>query len=454
MPALDRLIRSAHPIKGAAVECAINILGKAAKSEYVGLLVEHRGDYNFCANSLGPALAQFAAVDDLPILKKWAEEMESGASAAFNIDDYIGFTEGAANFLEKLPIEVIGSYFTPTAASDLTTSPIQTEIYRRILRESNSSQCFKRACDLLLLGDRKSTYLIYSILKFSSKQQPNSQILNNRHIEALLASFTHQDDDEDRWAWDAIYCVCEHRADLRAVVEESAKKLPRLERAGLLMCAYQSEEPAFSTLEALLSLPDNELSSLNFTAISHWNLDWSEREALLIKLLKRRNSALGDKLLGTGIPSRMQGVKAIEIEDVDWWLSWLAERLNSGDEWFARKLSSFLCKYGEGSLAHALVCELNNPASPHRRMLTSHVLPFLGSLSTSDLSSETMAFAVNDLLHHDGPMLRDTFLGGAATESFVVEILLPLLSQTNGAERERLQRALLEAGQRHGKRYF
>jgi hypothetical protein len=456
LPKLTQLLRSAHPLRGTAFRYVVGIRGRAVKNEYLRLLVEFRGDYNFCANVVGPTLAQFATDEDLATLAQWSRELEIGLKdGEFEEKEYHGFVFGGAAFAARLSFASVRQYLLPLSREELVASPLRTELIRNIALDLKTTDALKCACDLLLLGDIKVSFIIHLILAHSdSEGHLNVNLLAISHIEALLTIFCNTNSEYNMWAGGAIDDVCKCRPDLRPMVESRAAEMSGIQRAHLLMCVRQDQAPLFVALEALLLVSNDELRAADSTSIYHSNLNWKGKETLLLSLLARKDPRLCRGLIGIGIPVDLKGFGKVEILNSTWWLEWLAECLDVNDHWLVGTLSSFLGKYATKSLTHRMVTAFNDPTSEHRSLILSHVLPFFDSVSTEDLSDEGVLFAIDHLLREEISIFGGTFLGGTATESFVNEKILPLLSRVGEAEVLRVRQALDEAGQRHGRRYF
>ncbi|MEJ8858540.1 SIR2 family protein [Variovorax robiniae] len=455
LPKLREIVISAHPLRGPAARCAIEISGGAVKKEFLKFFVEFQGDYNLCANAIAPSLAPYATDDDLVVLAQWAREMETSLKNEYLEDDFHGFISGVAVFASGLSLATVKRLFYPMPSENLLEAPIRIAVLREIVRKNYSTEGLQCACDLLNLGDEKSCVTIHFILRFAKPEnQVDTDFLNESHVKSILKFYGGGASEDGGWAWDAIDSICQCRPDLRSVVSSLAEDWSGLDRAGLLMCARQDGTPAFDALELLLHATEQELRNAAHSHIEHWELNWQGRESLFLDLMRLKNAALCNGLLGPGTPSELKGFRRVEISDVKWWLEWLNECLLTDDHWLVLKISSFLSNYAVESLARRLVSDFNDSTSRHRALLLRFVLPEFGSISTDDLSSEASAFAIDHLLKHGVDRWSGGFLGIAATEYFATEKLVPLLSRVAVNEIPRVKAVLEKAGQRHGRRYF
>lgn len=458
LPKLREIIHSAHPLRGAAATLVIEMCGSEVKSEFLKFFLDYAGDYNFCANSIGPSLASFASKEDLPTLKQWALELEQKyfqelKEGDFDEDNFHGFVKGVAEFTSKLPLDAVRQHFFPASRDALSLHPICAAVLRDIIQDCYTTYGLQCACDLLLLGDYQAAIPIYFILNFADGDaEVDTQLLDKSHVEALT-EIVDRAGEEGGWAWKAINIICRHRPDLGTVVETLAGGMKPLDRAGLMMCARQDQEFAFEALDALFRTSDIELENSMQGHLDYWNLNWQGKEQLFLRLLSRKSEWLCDGLLGLGIPVELKGFDRVDVTEIEDWLEWMGARLRAGNSWLVMKLSSFLGKYSTQPLARRVAAEFNNPKSLHRSLLLAYVLPHFKTLTTDDLTNEASAFVIDELLQKGNPW-KGEFLSGAATESFIVERLLPLLHGVSKVEFARVRLVLDKAGQRHGRRYF
>ena len=95
------------------------------------------------------------------------------------------------------------------------------------------------------------------------------------------------------------------------------------------------------------------------------------------------------------------------------------------------------------------IAEFNKKDSSYRAILATLILPKFRDLTTDEFAEDAVSF----LLALLNKSTIDSLLGKTATESFVLERLLPLLSTARGRFRSNLLTALKQAGDRHGRRY-
>ena len=101
------------------------------------------------------------------------------------------------------------------------------------------------------------------------------------------------------------------------------------------------------------------------------------------------------------------------------------------------------------------VLEFNKPSSKFRLLLFQFVLPHFTDITTDMFSEDAISFLLATLSEEGSAShFRGHPLGRTATEEFVTERLLPLLSDTKQPFLRNLRTVLRQAGSRHGRRYF
>ena len=126
----------------------------------------------------------------------------------------------------------------------------------------------------------------------------------------------------------------------------------------------------------------------------------------------------------------------------------------SGAAQLALAWRTLLTNHTNDQTHEAFVREFNNPTSKFRRVL-SNIFLSRRDLSTDAFSEDAISFLMADLNH--GARFsghRGHLLGNIATEQFVTERLLPLLSDAQSPFLENLRSVLKQAGSRHGRRYI
>ena len=121
---------------------------------------------------------------------------------------------------------------------------------------------------------------------------------------------------------------------------------------------------------------------------------------------------------------------------------------------FRDRLSTLLAKLTSVETYDALVLEFNRPTSKFRRVLCNIFLNRY-DISIDMFHEDAISFLISDLSQEKNVSnFRGHFLGHIATEQFVTERLLPLLSDAKSPFLENLRSVLKQSGSRHGRRYL
>ncbi|MFI5353718.1 MAG: hypothetical protein ACHQZS_12245, partial [Candidatus Binatales bacterium] len=136
------------------------------------------------------------------------------------------------------------------------------------------------------------------------------------------------------------------------------------------------------------------------------------------------------------------------------WLEWLSEEgATTSGFFFCEEMASLLAGFADAEAREAFIAELNRPGSKFRKSL-ARILCYCSDLTTDAFSEDANSFFLADLNRcGSADYFNGHLLGIAATEKFVIERLLPLLSDAKPPLSENLRKVLTEAGYRHGRRY-
>src|SRR5690606_31039664 len=124
-------------------------------------------------------------------------------------------------------------------------------------------------------------------------------------------------------------------------------------------------------------------------------------------------------LRGSSVPFEL------EIGDIGFWLSWLAQDSN---EMFADRFGVWFARHISREKQQEFVMEFNRSDTPYRGVLAHRVLARGSEITTDDFSRDAISFLLAELCE-DRWLYRfhGSLLGNCATESFVAEYLLPLV---------------------------
>ena len=181
------------------------------------------------------------------------------------------------------------------------------------------------------------------------------------------------------------------------------------------------------------------------------DVDWQGHELLFCNLLRHRDKQLGVDLL-QGL--WLTGNFTPHLGTIEYWLEWMAEPTEAKlDDMLASWLSKFLIDNASADMQRRILETFNDPMCKWRQIMADHLIRDMDGISIEDLSDDAIGWLMTDLHRREEIPFKGLLVGHVATEKFVEEMLLPLLTSTDQPLRRNLFRVLRQAGQRHRRRY-
>ena len=446
---LRTLIGLGGMIGAAGVRRLVGLKGEGVKDELLQLLVDRCDDYNLCCNGIARALKPFVTDEDANKVAAWSDSIQT----APNDDKLGGFISGGAEFLSGLDLSAIRQEFVPSDRSK-EISIVRGQVLCSILRGHHSTAALDLAGELLCRGITEAATTICFISNFAKPDDELSwDSYGPEHVRHLLSTLGTR----HRFALDALKSLCVGRPDLSEAVRQEASKKSGIEKAALMHCVSPADfAPVFQALGELVEMGDEQRHEQPLQILAGLKCDWTGQEELFVKLLRLRDVRLAALLLSGPIPPSLPGLGNLDIGPIYWWLEWMTEVCASGaNTWFLRQLGGLFNNHLNRDVQREFVFEFNKPSSKFRRLLFQFVLPHFTDITTDMFSEDAISFLLADL-SDEGSTLpsRGHLLGSTATEEFVTERLLPLLSDIKQSLSKKLHTVLRRAGSRHGRRYF
>ena len=448
---LRTLIGLGGGIGAAGVSRLVELKGEGVKDELLQLLVDRPDDYNLCCNGVAPALKPFATDEDAKKVTAWADSIKT----APDNDKLLGFISGAAEFLSGLDLSVIRQEFVPADGSK-EISIVRGQVLCSILEKHHSTVALDLAGELLCRGITEAATAIYFISNFAKPDEELSwDSYGPEHVRHLLSIL----DTEDSYALDALKCLCAGRSDLSEAVRQEASKKSGIEKAALMHCVSPDNfAPVFQALGELVEMGDEQRHEQPLQILDGLSYDWpwTGQEELFVQLLRLRNVRLATLLFGGSDPPTVPGLGKLNIGPIYWWLEWMMEVWASGaNTWFLHQLGGLFDNHLNRDVQCEFVLEFNKPSSKFRMLLFQFVLPHFTDITTDMFSEDAISFLLATLSEEASTSrFHGHLLGRTATEEFVKECLLPLLSNIKQPFSKNLHAVMEEAGSRHGRRYF
>ena len=152
-------------------------------------------------------------------------------------------------------------------------------------------------------------------------------------------------------------------------------------------------------------------------------------EGLFVNLLRLRDVRLARAMFGDPAPPTLPSLGNLDIGPIDWWLDWMMDEWAEDGGWFLNQLGGLFGYHLSAEVQGEFVSEFNKRSSRFWRILLHFVVPTLPDHSTDAFSEDAISLLLADLDRESGAAgIERRVLGNTATEEFVTERLLPLLS--------------------------
>jgi hypothetical protein len=453
IPELRSIIAGGGALGASAAYRIISMKGRSVKLEFLKLMSEKRGDFNFC-NRLGEALREYATDDDVKLVRQFLSGIAIDHQASFDEEKISGFIAGASQFLSRVDLAIIRRELLVTDSSSGTIGTLQTNLLCNILQKRKDSPALEIAGELLLSGAKEAPAAIYFIGRLPEAGANLSWgTFSHSHVECLDAILTIGGD----WmALDALKCICAARADLAELVTQLATKKNALQRAALLYCSVPNDwAPIFAALKELIRTSDSDRREISFEVLKQIRWDWTGQTPLFVDILLSRDAPFISALLGHSLPPYLPSLGTLDVGAPEQFLEWMREIEHSGKEpWFGVRLGGLLGSHLSLHGKEAFLAEFNREDSKYLRLLQVSIMPYLDDLTSDKLTDSAISFLLADISRIGGVQeWPGHLLGAIATERFVSERLVPLLSGASATLTENLKKVLAQAGKRHGRRY-
>lgn len=455
-PQLRALMERSDLVGAAAVHRLVEIRGESVKAELLQSIFDRRNDYNYCCNGVAPAIVTLIVEEDIDTLSSLAGLLQAELASDSDEESALGFISGTSKLLEKFDLATIRKSFLPSL--EVSSIPEgRARILCRVLEGRRSAASLELAAELLLRGIDRAATSIYFISKFRNREQQLSwSTFNLIHVDRLLSMLP--DPKEAAWPLRALRLLCKARPDLAESVGNRALDAQGLLKAALLHCASPIDNQVFELLTEFAELSDEQRLKEPVHLFNQLDLSWAGHEALFVRLLKTKDTSISLSIIDCINFYRAPPLGKLEIGPIEWWLDWLSDESDSANvRWilWRERISRLFEEHLEPATRDMFVAEFNNPKSMYRRTLAVSVLLARNDLTTDDFVEDALSFLLASLRDPKSvDPLHGHLLGSTATEPFVTERLLPLLSEVEEPFHTNLRLVLKQAGKRHGRRYM
>jgi hypothetical protein len=455
---LRKLLKCRDVLGGTAGGLLLDIHGAAIKNELIDEMFQNANDYNFCT-ALGRALRHYIDSNDLGQVVNRFRNLTLHHVPGHDEEEEHGLLSGCATMFSEFNPDELLKAFQPWQK----LNPAQLGLLHTILWENHTSQVNSLKVELIKHGDMEAIFpLNLALYSNEQRQVVDPNFFDKETVAILIESLTSY--EQGNWATDILQYICEVRADLSEIVKESAAKAEGLLRLILLYCYSVVDKNGFWDELNRLSFEGVEERDRRFLPFfSEFEINWTDRTDLLIRILKQRDGGLAHAVLSTfevwpdDRQWRDNQYWQIALEPLEWWLDFLNDGQASdvfidGSD-FRSALGLFIALHAASETHQQLIARFNQAGYLYRKIIADYILNAVPGMTTDLLSDDAINFLINELKQ---PCFDNKvpLLAYIATEEFVEKYLLPLLDYNEEPLKTNLYSVLSEAGDRHRRRYI
>lgn len=438
------------PLSMAASAALIPHMTKAEMKSWIGRICNGELDYNQ-SSTMAPALSKRLDHNDLVY---FLDTVERTSISNLNDEDYRYGIEALISELSAENRNVVRDWARG-----------QNEALRTIVAAALADSEIRDDCEFLIdqwtSGTRGLSYPLYSQLKFGDPPYAKELFgFTKTRLDQLRQRLLNSDDR--RWPIELL-CILARESPtwrdpiVRALESEHDEFLRRAFRLALAKNHKDIVSEVLREFQSGATFDDRHLNLIAMFEPSDWQTNANE----IISLFRSDNAhlvhALGDELMLT----RNAALRALTNSEIDQLLDrvlkWQKHR-DLTDGWWARdRILYILSKLLDVAGSKYLLARANDAKDPHRKIILGHVLPRVSStlITTNDLTEESCRIMLKDYVANSRADLISNSPGAIATETFIEQIVLPAAAQYRGRKKQlqRLENILIQAGERHGRRY-
>lgn len=449
---LRMLMQLGESMGAAAATLLFGIRGEKLKEELMNEFARRPSDFNYCHNGIAPILSEIINESDVNTLHSLVLSLDDQVTEENYEDEFVGIISGVSLALSEMPCDIIKRVFIPDGMSEEIPTII-IKILLHYLWDNSSSESLALAAELLSHRIVEATVSIYFIGTQASRDDTplDWTPFHTDHIDFLISLVGRKIDHS--WPTRALLAILGGRPDLRSYTLRNIDKLEPVKKSILQYCCNGSDpDIIFSSLSWHLDCKNNECNELPITALSEIDISWHKHGELLVRLLQLKNNDLVVALLGHSFDMHDRIGNDLNLGDLYWWLEWMSEQ-NHSDRRLAHLLGNFLSMQVANNIQERFLAEFNRSNTKYREPLVT-ILKAQTNLSTDDLSEEAISYLLDHLEIRSEWEDCATLLGEAATERFVNERLLSLMTNPSPTVAMSLKDVLSRAGAKHGRRYI
>lgn len=440
---LLRMLMHRHDLWGGiTADLLYRLFGDHVKGELLEEMFANLHDYNYLQR-IGNTLAGHISLDEYAVflerLKTIPDEDKETAEKA---------SKGFYNMAAKLPLEPLIELFQPF--SDLTT--IQRAILCDILYDDKSQKALETGIEMIQLGFQGAIFPVYMMLEYES----NEQDYNLEHIDPSILrplDILLQQNGEKKWIIRLIKVLCRLCPAIFQTINakiDSGKGISRL--AYLYTAGYKRKKEFIRHFTEMLE--QGKLTEDIVEAFDEIDLH-QYGDFLIEKLIWHMDFPLLTAFLSANT-FQCRHIYAIPVLLSIRLINWATTEEINFDSWDMLVIGNFISNHMDKSLEKDLIDYFHTAPTPQKRFLAYYAFKEASGLRLEMFTQYDINFLVEDLRHKqytEEVFNNGTLLSNIATEAFVEERLLPLLSEDNEILQGNLRLVLHQIGRNLGRRY-
>lgn len=425
---LRRLVEKGNLLGGMEAGWLLDLLGNTIKEELIDLIFIHcKDDYNFVTRAAGALSGYITAEDYKEIILK-LRDYEIGS-----VDGLFGFDELSAAFSLGQIVEIFQD------AGML--NHVQRQVMAQILQNECSQEAFDLCLKYYLAGWDEMLFTLYLSVRFHD-------YLPGPFCEGLILRLMREIEcGKDKWAIGLLHSLY-HKSDEAARYVRGRLKYT----SGIVRLAFyyvigkNRTNSFFSTFISMLyweELPDAMISAFD-------EADWRESAGSVIRVLYEQDRIPALTRFLDSL-ERNKGAFSLDAET----LCILLTVIRSFDEPDTRyEVGKFVGAQGERGTLMKMYYLLDEGVKTWMRF---YVLPYVGYLEREDFTEEEIRRMLRDLheydLEKDIVYTDELLLVNIADETFIRDVLEPMLADDEEVVRRNMAVVLERAGEMYSKRY-
>lgn len=431
---------------GTAAKLLQRIYDEDIKNILIKAMFENPLDFNFGSN-LGEALSEIIEFQEFKLLFEKIKDINIDET---EWEDGSGLAQGMENIAKSFRHDDIFEYFQDWTKFD----ELQKNIIARIVYTEADDRSLSLLTEMVISGEKVAIFPFYIHLKFTSSEYSlNWATIPTSIIHSLINKL--EVDRVGEWALECMFVILKERKDLLDYAKGLSAELRGMKKVAILYCDPRSLEDFWLEVSRISDLSLQEINHEPVFLFQAMEVNWKDKEDIFIKLLNIGNYDL-DKALLEALYAISDGFFDFNSQPVHWWLEWMINIPSNGkykdNWWILNRLGNLLGSKINAQNQSLILDEFNKAESKYREIITEYILGNIPNLTLEALTEESIMFLLEDLKSKQSHGRFN--IGTIATERFVEEKLMPLVTSSKGKIQKNILNAINLAETRNKRRFI